>query len=273
MHWFYGILIIAFIFYLFLKKLPEPPKDNETKTVQRDVNTSKTKKKKNKKTKAKAKAQIQEKLNQKIQKKNTPPKGKTNELDENEWPTLGKMNEEKKAAEKAIVQKQKENQIKRKNEFNIKYYDEASDDVNSNSNVDDNGTDDNEEYVRKSTDKPVVIQNVSLPVTNRRYKKHVIQENQKYISSDDEEISDGEIKVVRVVEKKEELEKIELPPEVDGWKNVVPKKANILVIKSASSPTPIVQKTVIRKPKEEPLTKKQKENRKKAEKKKIGKAT
>jgi len=223
MHWFYGILLIAFVFYLFLKNLPEPPKDDGTKSTQREVNTSKTKKKKNKNKKAKAQTQVQAKLNQKIQKKNTPPKGKTNELDENEWPTLEKMNEENKAAERASTQKQKNKKNKKKNEFNITHYNETSD--NDNSNVDDNG-DDNEEYVRKSSDKPIVIQNVSLPVTNRRYKKHVIQENQKYISSDDEEISDGEIKVVRVVEKKEEIERVELPPEVDGWKNVVPKKAS-----------------------------------------------
>jgi len=267
MHWFYGILFIAFVFYLFLKKLPEPPKVDGTKSTQREVNTSKTKKKKNKNKKAKAQTQVQAKLNQKIQKKNTPPKGKTNELDENEWPSLEKINEEKKAAALSKSNKQK-NQINKNNEFNITHYEEEnSEDINSSSNLDDN-----EEHVRKSSDKPIVIQNVSLPITNRKkYKKHIVQENQKYISSDDEEISDGEIKVVRVVEKKEEIERVELPPEFDGWKNVVPKKANILVIKSASSPTPIVQKTVIRKPKEEPLTKKQKENRKKAEKKKLEK--
>ncbi|OUM69215.1 hypothetical protein PIROE2DRAFT_57581 [Piromyces sp. E2] len=256
---------MAVIFYVIMKNLPEPPKDNDT-ISKREVNTStKSKKKKNKKTKSKTQAQqVQAKLNQKMQKKNTSPKGKTNELDENEWPSLNKINEEKKAA----AQKQKNNQNKKK-EFNITHYDEEAEEVHSSSNIDDN--DDDDEYVRKSSDKPVVIQNVSLPVTNRKYKKHIVQENQKYISSDDEEISDGEIKVVRVVEKKEEYERIELPPEVDGWKNVVPKKANVLVIKSASSPTPVVYKDYVRKPKAEPLTKKQKENRKKAEKKKLEK--
>jgi len=267
MHWFYGLIIMAFIFYVILKNLPEPPKENDT-TSKRETNIStKSKKKKNKKSKSKSQAQqVQAKLNQKIQKKNTSPKGKTNELDENEWPSLDKINEEKREAAKAAAQKQKNKQKNKKEDFNITHYDEEAEEINSSSNLDDN-----EEYVKKSSDKPIVIQNVSLPVTNRRYKKHIVQENQKYISSDDEEISDGEIKVVRVVEKKEEFEKIELPPEVDGWKNVVPKKANVLVIKSASSPTPVVYKDYIRKPKEEPLTKKQKENRKKAEKKKLEK--
>jgi len=268
MHWFYGILLMLFFFYLIFLYLPEPQKENENAT-KKGVNTSssKSKKKKNKKTKAKAQAQVQAKLNQKIQKKNTPPKGKTNELDENEWPSLEKINEEKKAAALSKSNKQK-NQINKNNEFNITHYEEEnSEDINSSSNLDDN-----EEHVRKSSDKPIIIQNVSLPITNRKkYKKHIVQENQKYISSDDEEISDREVKVVRVVEKKEDIERIELPPEVDGWKNVVPKKANVLVIKSSSSPTPVVKKTIIRKPKEEPLTKKQKENRKKAEKKKLEK--
>jgi len=233
-----------------------------------NTSSSKSKKKKNKKSKAKTQAQVQAKLNQKVQKKNTPPKGKTNELDENEWPSLEKINEDKKAAALEKSRKQKEKQINSKNEFNITHYeDNNSEDNNSNSNEEDS-----EELVSKSSDKPVVIQNVSLPITNRKkYKKHIVQENQKYISSDDEEVSDREVKVVRVVEKKEEIENIELPPEVDGWKNVVPKKANILVIKSASNPTPVVVKNTIRKPKEEPLTKKQKENRKKAEKKKLEK--
>jgi len=270
MHWFYGLLIMAAIFYVILKYLPEPPNDKDTSS-KREVNTSsKSKKKKNKKSKSKTQAQqVQAKLNQKMQKKVTSPKGKTNELDENEWPSLDKINEEKKEAAKAAAKKQKNKQNNKKQEFNITHYDEeVSEEINSSSNIDDN---ENEEYVRKSSDKPIVIQNVSLPVTNRRYKKHIVQENQKYISSDDEELSDGEIKVVRVVEKKEEYEQIELPPEVDGWKNVVPKKANVLVIKSASSPTPVVYKDYVRKPKAEPLTKKQKENRKKAEKKKLEK--
>jgi len=228
MHWFYGLLIMAVIFYVILKNLPEPPK-NDT-TTKREVSTSsKSKKKKNKKSKSKAQAQqVQAKLNQKMQKKNTSPKGKTNELDDNEWPSLDKINEEKKEAAKAAAQKKKnkQNNNNTKKEFNITHYDEeASEEVNS-SNIDEDN--DDEEYVKKSSDKPIVIQNVSLPVTNRRYKKHVVQENQKYISSDDEEISDGEIKVVRVVEKKEEYERVELPPEVDGWKNVVPKKASKL---------------------------------------------
>ena len=224
MHWFYGILLMCLIFYLILKKLPEPPKKKETST-KREVNTSssKSKKKKNKKSKAKTQAQVQAKLNQKVQKKNTPPKGKTNELDENEWPSLEKINEDKKAAALEKSRKQKEKQINSKNEFNITHYeDNNSEDNNSNSNEEDS-----EELVSKSSDKPVVIQNVSLPITNRKkYKKHIVQENQKYISSDDEEVSDREVKVVRVVEKKEEIENIELPPEVDGWKNVVPKKAS-----------------------------------------------
>ncbi|ORX61097.1 hypothetical protein BCR36DRAFT_408078 [Piromyces finnis] len=267
MHWFYGLIIMALIFYVIISKLPEPPKDKDT-TSSREIKTStKTKKKKNKKAKSKAQTQqVQAKLNQKMQKKNTPPKGKSNELDENEWPSLDKINEEKKEAAKTAAQKQKNKAINNNNEFNITHYDKEISDVNSSSNIDDS-----DEHVKKSSDKPVVIQNVSLPVTNRRYRKHIVQENQKYISSDDEEISDGEIKVVRVVEKKEEFEKVELPPEVDGWKNVVPKKANVLVIKSASSPTPVVYKDYIRKPKEEPLTKKQKENRKKNEKKKLEK--
>eukprot|EP00833_Pecoramyces_ruminatium_P018485 jgi/Orpsp1_1/1192517/evm.model.d7180000093929.1 len=244
MHWFYGILLMLFFFYLIFKYLPEPQQEKENSTKKEVVSSnSKSKKKKNKKTKAKAQAQVQAKLNQKIQKKNTPPKGKTNELDENEWPSLEKINEEKKAASLVKSKKQK-NQINKNNTFNITHYeDENSEDINSSSNLDDN-----EEHVRKSSDKPIVIQNVSLPITNRKkYKKHIVQENQKYISSDDEEISDREVKVVRIVEKKEDIESIELPPEVDGWKNVVPKKAK------------------------EPLTKKQKENRKKAEKKKLEK--
>jgi len=268
MHWFYGLLLMGFIFYLILKKLPDPPKEDKTSTREVHISNSKSKKKKNKKSKSKTQAQVQAKLNQKIQKKNTPPKGKTNELDENEWPSLEKINEDKKAATLEKSRKQKEKQTNKKNEFNVIHYeDDNSEDNNSNSNVEDS-----EEPIGKSSDKPVIIQNVSLPITNRKkYKKHVVQENQKYISSDDEEISDREVKVVRVVEKKEEIENIELPPEVDGWKNVVPKKANILVIKSASNPTPIVVKNTIRKPKEEPLTKKQKENKKKAEKRKLEK--
>lgn len=264
---------MVIIFYFILKKLPEPPKAEE-KSKREVSNTSKSKKKKNKKSKSKVQqAQVQAKLNQKIQKKNTPPKAKSNELDENEWPSLEKINEDKKAAAKAASEKQKEkknNSNNNKNkDFNITHFEEQ---VSEGSNLDDNDDDDDEEeYVRKSSDKPVIIQNVSLPITNRRYKKHIVQENQKYISSDDEEISDREVKVVRVVEKHEDIESIELPPEEDGWKNVVPKKANVLVIKSSSNPTPVVVKSYNRKPKEEPLTKKQKENKKKAEKKKLEK--
>ncbi|KAL6607692.1 hypothetical protein LY90DRAFT_665888 [Neocallimastix californiae] len=273
MHWFYGLLLMGFIFYLILKKLPDPPKENETSKREVHTSNSKSKKKKNKKSKAKTQAQVQAKLNQKIQKKNTPPKGKTNELDENEWPSLEKINEDKKAATKEKSRKRKEKQINKESEFKITHYDDDNLENNSNNNSNSNVDDDySENEVKKSSDKPIVIQNVSLPITNRKkYKKHVVQENQKYISSDDEEISDREVKVVRVVEKKEEIENIELPPEIDGWKNVVPKKANILVIKSASHPTPVVVKSTIRKPKEEPLTKKQKENKKKAEKRKLEK--